>query len=108
LAQSVKPQGRGAKKEARGRITRASFTDESNFRVPQGSPPYRQKMPIPHYKSRSADVVKGGWLTLSHQRSERVSFARVAFFGFRSAAVLDGSLDFAVSVAQVFGPELLM
>jgi hypothetical protein len=56
----------GKKKEAHGRITRASHKDESIFRVPQGSPPYRHKMSIPHYKSGSTDFVKRGWLTLSH------------------------------------------
>jgi len=30
--------------------TRLSATDESNFRVPQGSPPYQHSMPMPDYK----------------------------------------------------------
>jgi hypothetical protein len=48
-------------------------TNKSIFRVPQGSPPYRHSMSIPHYKSSSADSVKPARLTLSHQRIERSS-----------------------------------
>jgi hypothetical protein len=47
-----------AKKEAHGRITCASLTNGSIFRVPQGSPPYQQRMSIAHYKSTPADSVK--------------------------------------------------
>src|SRR3984893_10872436 len=41
----------GQKKEAHGRITGASLTAQSNFPVPQGSPPSRQECRYPHCKT---------------------------------------------------------
>jgi hypothetical protein len=54
-----KTQTRGQKKRGAWQTHTRLLTNTSIFRVPQGSPPYRHKMSIPHYKSSSADFVKG-------------------------------------------------
>ena len=66
-AQICRTQTRGNKKKRRMADSHAPLTNTSIFRVPQGSPPYRHSMPIPHYVSGFASYVNGGWLTLSHQ-----------------------------------------
>src|ERR1700689_5531267 len=74
-----KPQTRTQKKRGAWQTHTRLPTNKSIFRVPQGSRPYRHSMSIPYYKSSSADSVKPAQLTLSHHRTERLSFAAALF-----------------------------
>src|SRR6202167_303184 len=79
LSQSVNPKRARKKKRGAWQTHTRLPTNKSIFRVPQGSPPYRHSMSIPYYKSSSADSVKPAQLTLSHHRTERLSFAAALF-----------------------------